>query len=58
MDYLIDNKYHYKSGLEECIADVNALVNYPNDFTAIADRVLRFQQNFPETFAEIAKSLT
>ena len=62
MDYLIENTEHYlaESGygaLEEFIADVNALIKYPNDACYTAERTIKFMEQFPETIAEIAKYL-
>ena len=62
MDYLVDNTEHYlnKEGLgalEEVIADVNAHIKYPNSDRDLAERTIKFMEQFPETIAEIAKYL-
>lgn len=61
MDYLIDNTEHYLNddigALAEVIADVNAHLKYPNNDPDLAERTVKFMEEFPETIAEIAKYL-
>ena len=64
MDYLVDNTEHYLNryndslgALEEAISDVNAQLKYPNSDRYLAERTVKFMEDFPETIAEITKYL-
>ncbi len=59
--HIIDNTEHYlrarHGAVEEIIADVNALIKYPNKHPDLAERVLTLQEFFPETIAKVVKYL-
>ena len=65
MDYLVENTEHYQNSdeynnigaLAEVFADVNAHLKYPNTASDLAERTVKFMEDFPETIAEISKYL-
>ena len=65
MDYLIENTEHYQNShehnnigaLAEVFADVYAHLKYPNTDPDLAERTVKFMEDFPETIAEISKYL-
>ena len=61
INYFIDMESHYngpKGGLEETIAESNALLNTYNDTLDIAPRAHYLRQYFPKTIAKLAECLS